>query len=210
MKSKLISLFLLYTATLLIGSLFAQTSDCPPCTKDQPASPGKACCGSSEYDPETHECCGNKIVEKGKCCRKGSNPTEYDPNNTCCENAGVLPKTPISNLDDCPNKRANPTYNPWAHVNGCSAPINVDRAFNADFTPACNTHDACYGTCGNNKGGCDDSFYTGMMNICDRTFGTSSILSNCKIVGAAYYWAVVSFGGSYFNGGQKEGCKCCP
>lgn len=107
MKSKLFIPITLCSATMLIGSVFAQYSDCLPCQRDQPASPGKACCGSNEYNPETHECCGGKIVENGKCCRKGGTPTEYDKNSQCCENAGVLPKEKISNLNDCPNRTAN-------------------------------------------------------------------------------------------------------
>lgn len=126
MKSKLFIPITLCSATMLIGSVFAQYSDCLPCQRDQPASPGKACCGSNEYNPETHECCGGKIVEKGKCCRKGGTPTEYDKNSQCCENAGVLPKEEISNLNDCPNRTAN--GNPPS-VDGCSAPIPVAEIF---------------------------------------------------------------------------------
>lgn len=217
MKSKLVSLFILYITILLTGTLFAQTSDCPPCTKDQPASPGKACCGREEYDPETHECCGDKIVEKGKCCRNGGNPTEYDPSKECCESSGVLPKDTISNLDNCPNRVANgkpPSFN------GCSAPIPVAEIFfGTSFTDACNAHDICYSTCNNKKSVCDSNFNTAMAAHCSSTYPLPLRLINpkageeyekCTTAQILYYAAVANANpAGYYIPAQKDVCQCC-
>ena len=34
------------------------------------------------------------------------------------------------------------------------------------FTPTCNAHDACYGTCFSGKGNCDYAFYEGLLGHC--------------------------------------------
>ena len=223
MKSKLASLFILYITILLTSSLFAQTSDCPPCTKDQPASPGKACCGREEYDPETHECCGDKIVEKGKCCRNGGNPTEYDPSKECCESSGVLPKDTISNLDDCPNRVANGTP---PSCNGCgtdaiqvsSAPAGCAKCkVSVSFLAACNAHDYCYSTCKSNKGSCDTNFRNDMYDACttqltDETCTCGELtsrLNGCKKYANLYANAVGNWGTSAYTTAQKGVCKCC-
>lgn len=217
MKSKLFIPITLCSATMLIGSAFAQYSDCLPCQRDQPASPGKACRGSNEYNPETHECCGGKIVEKGKCCRKGGTPTEYDKNSQCCENAGVLPKEEISNLNDCPNRTAN--GNPPS-VDGCSAPIPVAEIFfQTSFTEACNEHDICYSTCRTQKAVCDSNFNTAMDNHCESTYpsllrtispAAAEAYESCLNAKLLYYAAVSNAApADYYIPAQKEVCKCC-
>lgn len=222
MKSKLLISIILCGVAMLLGSVFAQSSDCPPCKKDQPASPGKACCGTEEYDPETHECCGNKVVKKGKCCRKGATPAEYDKEKECCESAGVLPKNQISNLDDCPNRTAN--GNPPS-CNGCgsngefsSAPAGcIPCNISVSFLAACNAHDYCYSTCKSNKSTCDDNFQNSMYSACttqltDETCtcgGLADRINGCKKYANIYAAAVRGLGKSAYTTGQKGVCKCC-
>jgi len=206
MKTKSTIILSLCIAALFICTAFSQTSDCPPCQKDQPASPGKACCGTEEYDPETHECCGGKVVEKGKCCRKGGTPEEYDKESQCCESAGVLPKNSISNLDNCPNKVSKglaPT------VDGCSFVPDGPMA-NLNFTPACNGHDRCYGTCNAKKSDCDTAFYNDMVAICINTYGPeAAATTTCKALAWTYATGVEWGGGIAYNNAQKTYCKCC-
>lgn len=211
---------------MLVGSVFAQSSDCPPCKKDQPASPGKACCGTEEYDPETHECCGNKVVEKGKCCRKGGTPAEYDKETECCESAGVLQKNPISNLDNCPNMVPNPRHTPSS--NGCGIPPFVsdgytmycNNTYRADFGPYCDAHDICYDTCKSDRITCDTNFYSGMRSVCEtfRSYARSHVgqcpnwpteYVDCEDDRSYFKSFVVNAGKSAWKSSQKKACNCC-
>lgn len=40
------------------------------------------------------------------------------------------------------------------------------------FTPACDNHDVCYGTCGNSKSSCDRAFLRDMRSACRSFYGT--------------------------------------
>ena len=64
--------------------------------------------------------------------------------------------------------RHNPNYRP--NINGCGSKGSEwvpDSFFGlVDFTPACNTHDVCYGTCGANKAQCDINLGVDMAAAC--------------------------------------------
>ena len=40
----------------------------------------------------------------------------------------------------------------------------------ANFTPACNKHDVCYGTCKKDKDACDKAFCTDLLKACKKTW----------------------------------------
>ena len=44
------------------------------------------------------------------------------------------------------------------HANGCSVPLGINAPYKADFTPACNKHDICYG--------CVSTFFMSNKNMC--------------------------------------------
>jgi hypothetical protein len=75
------------------------------------------------------------------------------------------------------------------------------------FTPACTTHDICYGTCGANKDTCDLNFYNDMVDICNSTCIISGV--KCRALAWVYYQAVSNFGQGAFDSAQMEGCDPC-
>lgn len=73
------------------------------------------------------------------------------------------------------------------------------------FTPACDRHDYCYGTCGSNRATCDRRFYDDMKAICaKRSWWTRS---SCYAAAWTYYQAVKTFGQSAFNSAQQAACR---
>jgi hypothetical protein len=133
----------------------------------------------------------------------------------CCgANGAPVAKKPIANLDECPNRISSPGF--VVVPNGCGTTEDrlPDHFGKADFTPACNTHDECYGTCPKTKQGCDDQLLSLLDAICvsrfvrplealDRAWcrketriGAKAALSTRRAQ-AAYERA------------QKEGCQCC-
>jgi hypothetical protein len=53
-------------------------------------------------------------------------------------------------------------------VNGCTSV--PDSPAGANFTPACNHHDLCYGTLGKSQSDCDSEFDKELRSICEKTF----------------------------------------
>ncbi len=88
-----------------------------------------------------------------------------------------------------------------------------------DFKTSCNSHDICYGTCGNEKKYCDDEFLADMTVACYMKFGWNSIqpmppdlqakLKLCNELASAYHAAVAAAGDSAYTAGQEQGCRCC-
>ena len=130
-----------------------------------------------EFGPSTEEI---QQVGKGFCCTRfalGYGPTDWvrfddfskacdfcggktpGPNECCTPNRDIVPKTPITNLDDCPGR----VQIKEATVNGCGQqgdPRNIvipQRFGPVPFFPSCNVHDVCYGTCRNDKGSATSS-----------------------------------------------------
>jgi len=202
----------------------------------------QGCCNGAIYDLATEECCGGQIVEKGQCCndqplpegqeccKKVSPEAAYDPAVKCCETAGLLPKTPIANLDDCPSRVAIPNYTP--PQNGCGSDWShyiVPDSFPpgtagliVSFTDACKTHDTCYGTCRTTtgaKGLCDTILKLNMETACYTqlpqwvTDYFPAVLTACYNQADVYYYALADlpyFSDSAWNDAQKAGCQCCP
>lgn len=103
----------------------------------------------------------------------------------------------------------NPSWKPTP--NGCSAPL-VGGSFGSwDFTPACDKHDLCYGTCGASKRKCDKLFYKLMTAICDALTGNAK--SRCHLTATMFVNAVDNFGTGWYEAAQDKACswiKCSP
>jgi hypothetical protein len=84
-------------------------------------------------------------------------------------------------------------------ANGCGASgswlakITPNKPAGADFTGACNRHDACYDTLGASKEQCDNQFYNNMVSACSSTYQNGSAkFKICKKVAGGYVKAVKS------------------
>jgi hypothetical protein len=180
--------------------------------------------GTTHNCPDCQKCVNNRcepdLAAGDPPCCKGK---KYDTATQCCEAKGVLPKTPISNLDDCPRRVARAGHTPSA--NGCTGvPENPNQCGPA-FTPACNNHDICFDTCRNPKATCDGNFRTDLIALCntippDRT--TTVLVGegmpveiNCRadcLGNASTYAGVVGAmpAFAFYNPAQKNACQCCP
>jgi hypothetical protein len=92
------------------------------------------------------------------------------------------------------------------------------------FTPACDAHDICYMTCGNEKEKCDEEFRDDMYVACFEKWGRIEVqtdprilplprpdelfLRKCFALADAYHQAVAKAGGGAYDAAQKQGCKC--
>jgi RHS repeat-associated protein len=93
--------------------------------------------------------------------------------------------------------------------NGCGAAGGTQYRGNYglwDFTPACNGHDICYGTCGSSKEDCDIRFLADMLSICSSYILLPSLGAPCAGLAAIYYAAVMAGGQDAFDAAQA----CCP
>jgi len=142
----------------------------------------------------------------------------YDPTTACCTASGVQPKHPLSSVSACPNKVPHPGYT--ATFNGCGGqgsvfnPVIPGHYGAANFTPCCNTHDICYGTCNDVKATCDSSLLTCMTASCDAAYSAPGVLNsiqraNCHGVANTFHSAVSNAGGSFYEAGQDGACDCC-
>lgn len=136
----------------------------------------------------------------------------------CCEPIAI-PEV----LDHCEDTRPAPLYEP--DVNGCGPESEptltegitfVARFGRADFVPACDDHDRCYGTCNADKEDCDDDFQRMMEMECIEAWAGDPLLRRnplllvqCITIAAAFHEAVDRRGAQPFRGGQIEACWCC-
>jgi RHS repeat-associated protein len=86
--------------------------------------------------------------------------------------------------------------------------------FSVDFTPACNTHDECYGTCAEKKSSCDWNLRQDIRAECDATLGRFNFIDKAGCYAAAHsYYLGVRYGGHpFYEQGQDDHCKweaCC-
>lgn len=204
--------------------------------------------GSANNCPECQICVNNRCVPAGggactdegdKCtsdvCITGSCahiPTLVGANECCNPNTGnVVPKNPISDLSECPNRVANPN---WTYeYDGCTnVPDNPtgcpDTLFsNYDNPPGnpnpsgpCDFHDRCYQTCyspqdytsGSARYNCDYGMYTRMVEVCDDATSACAITNylQCLSWASVYFDGLRLFGGGAFDDRQQSVCNCCP
>ena len=81
----------------------------------------------------------------------------------------------------------------------------------ANFTPACNKHDVCYGTCNKDKDACDKAFCENLLKACKNTWPDASDPKRrgCNTRANFYCAGVTLAADSDYWNAQAEGCHCC-
>ena len=86
------------------------------------------------------------------------------------------------------------------HIGGPFTPVH-------SISPACESHDSCYSTCGMPKGQCDTQLGQDVTSTC--LLGGGSV-SECTFYGNGYYQGVSRYGGGAYQSAQEEsGCVAC-
>ncbi|WP_368671557.1 hypothetical protein [Corallococcus carmarthensis] len=175
------------------------------------APPSSQACGST--------CCGPDQICSNETCKPRCGGAPYDPATQCCESQEVLSKLQIADLSKCPHRTARPGWDPNdpSNLNACGpsgSKLPVPDSYGAaDFRPGCNAHDACYGTCNNNKLICDTGMHSALEASCKSAYSNSSMAiqrSRCLKVAAVYAVSVIAGGGTAYDNAQKAACICCP
>ncbi len=206
-----------------VGDGTACKDDKNECTKDVCKG------GSCQHEPPQ--------APKACCEDKGFFSTSkkiYDTTNQCCAKGKVLPKTPIANLDDCPDRtQKSQSSQPFA-FDGCSLPPWVvstlsigdkdnpaggtDTQFsNGAHTGACDLHDTCYQTCVSGDSGarkaaktaCDTLLLNTALATCDASHDSQQIRQSCRTWAGRYHTGVDWGGGGPYDDDQKLYCDCC-
>lgn len=114
----------------------------------------------------------------------------------------------------CQERVPKPGYTP--EVNGCGPSgygwTVPDSYGDANWTPACNRHDKCYGTCNESRLKCDVLMRKSMQHACKRAYRRDDERKKMrKCLGRArFYFNVVSNSGqSAYEAAQDEACDCC-
>ncbi|MCC7306236.1 MAG: hypothetical protein IT173_01620 [Acidobacteria bacterium] len=75
------------------------------------------------------------------------------------------------------------------------------------ITPACESHDTCYSTCGMPKSSCDNQLGSDVTRICLQNGGT---VGECAVFGGLYNQGVSRFGSGAYGAAQvQSGCTTC-
>ena len=117
----------------------------------------------------------------------------------------------------CRSDKQKPGYEP--SVNGCGTdggfPVPDSYFGLVNFTPCCNDHDRCYGTCGSNRADCDSELSDCMKNACDNYFTlpiTWHERAACRVTASVYWGTLRVLGGEAYESAQDEACdenECC-
>jgi len=97
-------------------------------------------------------------------------------------------------------------------VNGCGDDTGLGRLVpnaptGADFRPACDNHDRCYGELSQSQEYCDRQFHNELLAECGRTFKTivtRPLRATCNGVADTYFAAVQRKGGSAYRAAQAH------
>ena len=120
---------------------------------------------------------------------------------------------PPGDLSTCAKIRHKDGHTP--STNGCGPSGWKNKAVRdhwgkANFTPSCNKHDVCYGTCGADKSDCDLNLAREAMNACGDAYPDSPTRrAACETIAVIYGMAVDEFGADPYNDAQEEDCECC-
>ena len=77
------------------------------------------------------------------------------------------------------------------------------------FTPICDRHDRCYGTCNTNRQTCESAFCSDLDATCEANWSSDTdIYYRCLSDAATFCLAVKAFGSSSFYNAQNEDCWC--
>ena len=215
---------------------------CPPGSQntcEEQFGPGKYdCCkipDSVNYQCcFTGKCCGGPCCDEDEVCKDkqcvpacrytspvlGSTQRAYDPKKECCTRTGVQPKFKDFSARACEKTLTpRPAYKPTR--NGCgSKDFDVPDTWpargkgrKAKFTPACNVHDYCYGTCKSDKDECDKAFCRNLKLACKQTWPDKADRkrrAGCDDRADLYCAGVILAGDSAYWNAQEEACHCCP
>jgi secretory phospholipase A2 len=107
----------------------------------------------------------------------------------------------------CPTSNLIPKPRPGykATSNGCG-PEGMTLQSEFEFTPCCDVHDICYGTCQSLRTKCDSAFKLCLHQACGSLTGEKK--KECKSQADVYYMTTTLFGGSFFASSQREACVC--
>jgi glucodextranase-like protein len=201
-----------------------QTCNGTQCDPDDGQTPPQ-----TPNDCKQDKCSGGGVVSV-------NDDSDHD-SNTCCYNGSTIPKQPIADLSQCPNRVAGP----WNfEYDGCSLqPLpgffrnnpagGISTLFSDDHLPnpthqyACDEHDRCYQTCAGNdlaggQEGCDlklrnialSQCTQSLLNPLDVLTGAST---RCFGFAVAYYEGLsgtgLGLGKGPYADRQKQVCKCC-
>jgi hypothetical protein len=76
------------------------------------------------------------------------------------------------------------------------------------FSPCCQAHDDCYGTCRANKSACDRTLKLCASNKCSSiSWGHIKSKAVCSAAALTFYTAVMALGGTAFTNAQTVACK---
>jgi RHS repeat-associated protein len=89
---------------------------------------------------------------------------------------------------------------------GWNEPFVPDNPFGYQFSHCCQQHDNCYGTCGSNKGQCDNDFEKCMVSSCENVPNVNRV--HCRRLARIYSGAVKRYGGSAYGKAQEKNCDC--
>ena len=193
---------------LIIGGALAAVTGCTPHPSHKSVGMlPQPMTGSSPCPPRQHSLPSD--------C-KGIRVPAY-PNSQGSESCwhGTLVQHAPSTCNGCgPGKKGAPSENKYPILD------KLPKTIGANFTPACNEHDVCYGTCGRDKSDCDTAFLRGMLAACqdlalgpalrdDGQLTTGTTVTTCLSYAYAYYSVVSLKGQDAFDTAQEQGCECC-
>lgn len=122
-------------------------------------------------------------------------------------------RVPLANVGVCSRKVPKIGYVPIG--NGCgpeNGPKVPGNYLGVDFTPACQAHDICWGTCGADRRKCDENFLSNLLTICERNFFVlSRSRARCNFLARSYALAVgaTEKGNQAYAAAQLKACDCC-
>ena len=173
------------------------------------------------HEPTNLRFCSMRVAVPNGCVPEGTTHSIRGwccpPDDECGAEFGTCVPCPeeITDLAHCPDRvqRSEPT------VNGCGGegvPPAITNFLNrfkeANFTPACNAHDVCYGRCRETQERCDDLILKDLQAICRATYGLDDFEHRgvCLSQARQYYRAVSTTGRKFYEQAQRDFCRCCP
>ena len=176
-------------------------------------------CGSSRSTPCNGGTCGCLPPCRHNDPVLGSISKAYDPETQCCTPMGVQPKKEGFHALACRKTLTpRPKYKPT--TNGCGSEDfhvpdtwpTAGKGRRANFRPACNKHDVCYGTCKKDKDDCDKAFCRDLDKACKRTWpdaADGNRRAGCENRASLYCAGVALGADSAYWKAQAEACHCC-
>jgi RHS repeat-associated protein len=110
------------------------------------------------------------------------------------------------------SESSRPDGRPWGAGCGDAGTDKLvpDGMYGANFTEACEIHDACYETLGKDKMTCDAELGKDIVLACDEELGIlegipddENILYSCRATSGIYQSAVEKFGGPAYEAAQR-------